>query len=505
MGDGVAMLQHVIAGFHCAFSLGNLAALCAGTVVGIIVGILPGLGPMVGMVVLLPFSFGLPPDIALSLLLGVFCGGYFGGGVPAVLMRTPGVPSSLITSFDGYPLTQQGEAQTALSAALLGSLGGGVISVVVLVFLAPLLAHVAASFGPPEYLAAGTFGVVLVVMAFRDRLFEGLLLLGLGFWFSTVGIDGATLSERFAFGTLVMQNGLDLVPICLGLFGVGQTLLMIERKLLQTSEMKLSRGTLDFSKLVRVLKYWKTLIRSGLIGTFVGLLPGTGSILASFMSYDVAKRLSPEKSRFGKGTPEGCLAAEAGNNAVPAGAMIPLLTLGIPGDAISAVLLGVFTINGIYPGPLLLLKQPVLINTIYWSMLLINLVAFAMLALWLRPFSMIVKVPGRLLAVVIMAVSLVGIYAVNTRMFDACVAVVMGVLGYILLRMDWPIVNLVMGVVLGDIMENRLRQTLSLGDGSLAILLQRPITVVILALTLLVIVVPLAIDFRKSRQNRQSG
>jgi putative tricarboxylic transport membrane protein len=499
------MFEHLILGFEAAFAPANLLALCAGSLVGVVVGILPGLGPMVGMVVLLPFSFSLPPEVALSLLLGVFCGGYFGGGVPAVLMRTPGVPSSLVTSFDGYPLTQRGEAQTALSATLLGSLGGGVISVVVLVFLAPLLAHVAASFGPPEYLAAGTFGVVLVVMAFRDRLYQGLLLLGLGFWFSTVGLDGATLSERFTFGTLMMQNGLDIVPICLGLFGVGQTLLLVERRILQTGEMKLSRGTLDFSKLLQVLRYWKTVVRSGLIGTFVGLLPGTGSILASFVSYDAAKRLSKEKERFGHGTPEGCLASEAGNNAVPAGAMIPLLTLGIPGDAISAVLLGVFTINGIYPGPLLLIKEPVLINTLYWSMLLINIVCFAMLALWLRPFSMIVKVPGRLLAVVIMAVSVVGIYSVNTRMFDAGVAVAMGVLGYILLRMEWPIVNLVMGVVLGDIMENRLRQTLSLGDGGLWILLQRPITVVILFLTMLVIVVPLLMDRRKARRRLETG
>ena len=494
------MIEHLAAGFQAAFAAANLIALVLGSLVGIVVGILPGLGPMVGMVVLLPFSFSLAPDVALSLLLGVFCGGYFGGGVPAVLMRTPGVPSSLITSFDGYPLTQKGEAQTALSAALLGSLAGGVISVMILVFLAPLLAHVAASFGPPEYLAAGTFGVVLVVMAFRHRLFEGLLLLGLGFWFSTVGIDGSTLSERFAFGTLVMQNGLDIVPICLGLFGVGQTLLLVERRILQTREMKLSRGTLDFTKLFQLLRYWKTLIRSGVIGTFVGLLPGTGSILASFVSYDTAKKMSGESERFGKGTPEGCMASEAGNNAVPAGAMVPLLTLGIPGDAISAVLLGVFTINGIYPGPLLLIKEPVLINTLYWSMLLINIVAFLMLALWLRPFALIVKVPGKLLAVVIMAVSVVGIYSVNTRLFDTCVAVAMGVLGYILLRMDWPIVNLVMGVVLGDIMENRLRQTLSLGDGSLGILLERPITLFILVLTLLVVVVPLILDRRKARR-----
>ncbi len=488
------MLEQLAVGFTTAFAPTNLAALLFGTVVGIVAGILPGLGPMVGMVVLLPFTFVFTPDVALSLLLGVFCGGYFGGAVPAVLMRTPGVPSSLITSFDGYPLTQKGEAQVALSAALLGSFGGGVISVVILVFLAPILAHVAASFGPPEYLTVALFGVVLVVMAFRDRLAQGLMLLGLGFWISTVGIDGPTLSPRFTFGTLIMQNGLHIVPVCLGLFGIGQTLLLVERDILKGKEVNLSRSTLDFSKLRASLRYWKTLIRSGVIGTFVGLLPGTGSILASFMSYDTAKRLSKEKERFGKGTPEGCLASEAGNNAVPAGAMIPLLTLGIPGDALSAVLLGVFTINGIYPGPLLLVKEPVLINTLYWSMLLINIAAFAMLAVWLRPFAMIVKVPSRLLAVVIMVISLVGIYAVNTRLFDAGVAVVMGVLGYVLLRLNWPIVNLVMGIVLGEIMENRLRQTLSLGEGSLAILFERPICVALLVLTVLIIAGPLILD-----------
>ncbi|MCF8063257.1 MAG: tripartite tricarboxylate transporter permease [Deltaproteobacteria bacterium] len=498
------MVEQLAAGFTAAFAPANLVALLFGTVVGIVVGILPGLGPMVGMVVLLPFSFAFTPDVALSLLLGVFCGGYFGGAVPAILMRTPGVPSSLITSFDGYPLTRKGEAQTALSAALLGSFGGGVISLWILVFLAPILAHVAASFGPPEYLTVAVFGVVLVVMAFRDRLAQGLMLLGLGFWISTVGIDGSTLGARFTFGTLIMQNGLHIIPVCLGLFGIGQTLLLVERDILRGREVHLSRSTLDFSKLWLALRYWRTLIRSGVIGTFVGLLPGTGSILASFMSYDAAKRLSKEKERFGKGTPEGCLASEAGNNAVPAGTMIPLLTLGIPGDALSAVLLGVFTINGIYPGPLLLVKEPVLINTLYWSMLLINVAAFAMLVVWLRPFAMIVKVPSRLLAVVIMVISLVGIYAVNTRLFDAGVAVVMGVLGYVLLRLNWPIVNLVMGIVLGEIMENRLRQTLSLGEGSLAILLGRPISMALLGLTVLIIAGPLILDRRRAKKAEKS-
>ncbi len=493
------MFEHLIEGVQAALTLANLAALVFGALVGIIVGILPGIGPMVGMVVFLPFTFALSPDVALSLLLGVFCGGYFGGAVPAILMRTPGVPSSLVTSFDGFPLTQRGEAQTALSAALLGSFGGGIISVLILVFLAPLLAHVAASFGPPEYFAAGLFGVVLVVMANRDKLGQGLLLLSLGLWMSTVGIDGATLCPRFNFGTLAMQNGLHIVPVCLGLFGVGQTLLLIERKILKTETMNLTGRTLDFSKLRLVLRYWKTLIKSGVIGTFVGLLPGTGSILASFMSYEAAKRSSKKPEEFGRGTPEGCLASEAGNNAVPAGAMIPLLTLGIPGEALSAVLLGVFTINGIYPGPLLLVKEPVLINTIYFSMFLINVAAFLMLAIWLRPFAMIVKVSPTLLAVNIMVISLVGIYAVNTRIFDAGVAVVMGVLGYILLRLNWPVVNLVMGVVLGEILENRLRESLSLGDGNPIIFLTRPISLGLIIVTVLIVVAPLILDRRRAR------
>jgi len=493
------VFEHLGAAVEATFTLANLVALVFGTLVGIVVGILPGIGPMVGMVVLLPFTFSLHPDVALSLLLGVFCGGYFGGGIPAVLMRTPGVPSSLITSFDGFPLTQQGRAQTGLSAVLMGSFSGGIISVFILIFLAPLLAHVAASFGPPEYFSAGLFGVTLVVMAYRHRLGQGLLLLGLGLWISTVGIDGPTLVPRYCFGTLAMQNGLHIVPVCLGLFGIGQSLLLLERRILQSETMSLTRRTLDFSQLKVTLKYWRTLIRSGVIGTFVGLLPGTGSILASFMSYEAAKRASKRPQDFGRGTPEGCLAAEAGNNAVPAGAMIPLLTLGIPGEALSAVLLGVFTINGIYPGPLLLIKEPVLINTLYLSMLLINLAAFAMLALWLRPFAMIVRVSNTALAAVIMVVSLVGIYAVNTRLFDAGLAVAMGVLGYVLLRLEWPIVNLVMGVVLGEILEQRLRESLSIAEGNPIIFLTRPISLSLIVATALIVVVPLWLDRRRAR------
>ncbi|MGX1096124.1 tripartite tricarboxylate transporter permease [Amorphus sp. MBR-141] len=481
----------ISAGFLAAFTPDNLVALVIGSVIGIIVGVLPGLGPLVGMVVLLPFTFQLAPDVALSLLLGVFCGGYFGGAVPAVLIRVPGVPSSIVTSFDGFPLTERGEAQTALSAALVGSLGGGLVSIVILVALAPLLSQVAASFGPPEFLAVAVFGILLVAVSFREKLGQAVLLIGLGFWLSTVGIDGPTLSPRFTFGIWEMQNGLDLVAVVLGLFGIGQALLLLEQGILKTDRLNLSRGSLDFSQIIKVLRYWRTLIRSGVIGTFIGLLPGPGSVLASFVAYDVAKRRSPHPEEFGRGTPEGCIAAEAGNNAVPAGALIPLLTLGIPGEALSALLLGVFTLNGIYPGPLLLIKEPVLISTLYWSMLLINIVSFAVLAIWLRPFALIVKVPKEIIAVGVIALSMVGIYAVNTRFFDCGVALAAGVVGYVLLRLGWPLVALVMGVVIGPIIENRLRETLSLGDGSPMILLERPICVGILLLSLVMVLAPL--------------
>jgi putative tricarboxylic transport membrane protein len=498
-------MEFLFDGFANAFAPANLIALVIGTWVGIVVGVLPGLGPMVGMVVLLPFTFALTADVALSLLLGVFCGGYFGGAVPAILLRTPGVPSSIVTSFDGFPLTERGEAQTALSAALVGSLGGGIISVLILVMLAPLLSQVAANFGPPEYLVAALFGVFLVVISFRRQLAQGVMLIGLGFWLSTVGIDGPTLSPRFNFGTWEMQNGLDVVALVLGLFGIGQSLLLLEQGILKTDKMNLSRSTLDFSKIASSLRYWKTLIRSGVLGTFIGLLPGPGSVLASFVAYDVAKRLSKHPEDFGKGTPEGCLAAEAGNNAVPAGALIPLLTLGIPGEALSALLLGVFTLNGIYPGPLLLIKEPVLISTLYWSMLLINIVAFVMLALWLRPFAMIVKVPHRILAVAVIVVSLVGIYAVNTRLFDCGVALAAGIMGYVLLRFGWPLVALIMGIVMGPIVEERLRETLSLGDGSLTILLERPITVSIIILAALILIGPPAWRSWRHRKQQPAG
>ncbi len=497
------MFEFMPEALAAAFSITNILALISGTFIGIVVGIMPGIGPMVGMVVILPFTFSLAPDIALSLLLGIYCGGYFGGAVPAILMRTPGVPSSLITSFDGFPLTQQGKAQTALSAALVGSFGGGVISIVMLFFLARLLALAATKFGSPEYFAVGFAGVVLVVMSSRKHLVRGVLLLCSGLWLSTVGIDSLTISSRYCFGILSMQTGLNIVPVCLGLFGIGQTLLLVERKILKSGQIHLTRRTLDFTKLIVAFKYWKTLIKSGVIGTILGLLPGFGSIMASFLSYEEAKRSSENPDEFGKGTPEGCLASEAGNNAVPAGAMIPLLTLGIPGDALSAVLMGIFTINGIYPGPLLLIKEPVLINTLYLSMMLINVFAFLMLALWLRPFAMIVKIKTSILAIVIMAVSTIGIYAVNTSIFDVCVALVAGVVGYILLRMRWPVVNLIVGIVLGSILEEKLRESLSIFEGNFLLFFTRPIPLAVAIMTGLLIIFPFIIKFIKTKKNHQ--
>ncbi len=490
--------NNLLIGAQSALEFQNLIALTLGSFMGVVVGILPGLGPMVGMVVLLPFSYALEPGTALSLLLGVFCGGYFGGGIPAVLMRTPGVPSSLVTSFDGFALTQKGESQKALSAVVVASFCGGIISVLFLIFLAPMLAQIAQQFAPEEYFMASLFGIVLVVMANRKQLAKSLILLSIGLWTSTVGLDVFTLSARYNFGFFSMQNGLQLAPICLGLFGIGQAFLLSEKAILQNSNnLQISKNTIDFGQIVQMFKKVKTIITSATIGTFVGLLPGTGTILASFLSYETAKKFSKKPEKFGTGEVEGCIASEAANNAVPAGAMIPLLTLGIPGDSISAVLLGVFTINGIYPGPLLLTSEPVLINEIYVSLLFINVFCFLLLAFCLRPFSMIVRIPNTILSPSILVLSLIGTYSINTSFFDVGVALTFGVLGYILLRFNWPTVNLVIGVVLGVLFEQRLREALSASDGNFFVFFERPISLSIFIATILTILVPCILDRRK--------
>ena len=495
-------LSLFLEGASHALQLTNMLMLALGSLVGIIVGILPGMGPMVGMVVLLPFSYALDAGSALSLLLGVFCGGYFGGGIPAVLMRTPGVPSSLITSFDGYPLTQRGESQLALSATIVGSFGGGIISVICLIFMAPILAGIAQNFAPEEYFSAALFGIVLVVMANRKKLLQSVILLSIGLWAACVGLDSTTLSARYNFGLTEMQSGLQITPVCLGLFGVGQALILAEKHILSSgASVHLSRSTLDLTKIWEVLRRWRTILVSGIVGTFVGLLPGTGSMLASFLSYETSRKLSKHPEKFGTGVPEGCIASEAGNNAVPAGAMIPLLTLGIPGDSISAILLGVFTVNGIYPGPLLLIKEPVLINELYISLLFINVFCLIMLILWLRPFAMIVKVPNGILSSIILVMSLVGIYSVNTSFFDVSVALIFGILGYLLLKFDWPIVNLVMGVVLGGIFEQRLREGLSNSGGNPLVFLERPISCAIIVATILTVIIPLYMDHRRAMKS----
>jgi putative tricarboxylic transport membrane protein len=493
-------LGNIVIAIQNAFTLVNIGFLFFGSLIGVIVGIIPGIGPMVGMVILLPFTFSIPTDQALSLLLGIFCGGYFGGAVPAVLIKSPGEPSSIWTAFDGYPMTQRGEAQTALSASLLGSLGGGVVSVVVLIFLAPALAHVAASFGSPEYFSASVFGATMLVMAYRKHLAASVLLLGLGMWLNCVGVDPGTMITRYDFGTLSLRNGFHIAPVCLGIYGIAQMLIIAERPILLTDSINLSRHTLDFSKLLIPLRHWKILIRASLVGTFVGLLPGPGSITASFMSYESAKWGSKHREKFGTGLVEGVMAAEAGDSAVPAGAMIPLLTLGIPGEAVSAVLLGILSVQGIYPGPLLLIKEPVLINEIYVSLFLIQISAFLMLALGLRSLAMIVKIPSTILSPTVVVIAFVGIYSLHLRFFDVGVALAFAVFGYILERLDWPAVSLIIGLVLGEIMEERLRESLSMSAGDPMIFIERPISLIILIVTALVIIVPLTMDYRRRKR-----
>ncbi len=495
-----------IEALQASFALENVLFMLIGTLLGAIVGIIPGLGALVGIVIILPITFTLEPNVAISMLLGVYCACYYTGAIPAVLLRTPGTPQSLITCYDGFPLTQQGKPDLAMSACFTGSFVGGIISLLLLICIAPILAKAAASFGPPEFFAVALFGMCFVVMTGRTNMGLSVALAALGIFISTIGYDDATMFPRYCFGIDAIQRGIDLVPLAMGLFGVSQAMNLAGKKILPDGTSLSSAKRLDFSNIVKCFKYWKTMVFSAFSGTFVGLIPGTGALLGSLLAYEGSKRItSKEPERYGTGTPEGILASEAGNNATPAGALIPLLTLGIPGDVVSALLGVIFITNGIFPGPMLISSEPVLITGIYISLLFVNVVAFVILALWLRACIHVVRVPGDVLSVSITILAFLGVYAVNSSLNDIYITLFFSVLGYLFLRLKWQILPLILGVVLGNIIEVRLRNTLGLSDGDIFVLFTRPLSCFFMICTIMTIVIPFALGIHKKRKARKQA
>ncbi|MGI6334688.1 MAG: tripartite tricarboxylate transporter permease [Saccharofermentanales bacterium] len=476
----------------------NLLMMNIGVAAGIIIGALPGLSVILAIALLLPLTFGMDSIAGMYLLLGAYCGGTYGGSITAILINTPGTPAASATMFDGYKLAQKGRAGDALKAALVASTIGGVISCFALIFIAPPLASMALKFGPPEYFALCLFGLTIVVSISSKNLLRGLISGGLGLLLSTVGIDATEGIPRFMFGNQQLLSGIKPVIVMLGMFAVSE---MMEKS---RSVIERTQISTDFSKATMKIKdiliHWKVILKSSIIGVIIGAIPGTGGAISAFFSYNEAKRTSKHPELFGTGVIEGVIAPESGNNAVTGATLIPLLTLGIPGDTAVAVLMGALTMQGITPGPDLFTSGRYWVNSIMVGLLIINIFMLLQGTLFIRAFANVARVPFSVLVPCIMVLCTLGAFAVVNTTFDIFLMLVFGFVGYLLKRFDFPIPPLTIALVLGELTENNLRRSMILSKGDISIFFTRPIALLFMAIAAFSLFFPILRDALKSHK-----
>lgn len=464
------------------FTVTNLLMMNLGMAAGIIIGALPGLSALLAVTVVLPFTFGMESLPGMYLLLGTYCGATYGGSITAILINTPGTPNAACTVLDGYPLAKGGRAADALETALVGSTFGGLFSCGVLFFLAPLIASYALKFGAPEYFALCVFGIVIVITLIGDSLRKGALMAFLGLLISTIGIDSISSTSRFMFGNPNLLAGVQTVALMLGIFAVGEIMVQSEN-----SAAARKKDRVEFQKrtvnLPALLKYWKTMFRSSVIGVGIGAVPGTGGAIAAFISYSLAKKRSKEAQEFGNGSLEGVIAPETANNAVTGAALIPLLTLGIPGDACMAVFYGALVMQGITPGPSLFTQDKYWVYCIMIGLFVVNIFMYLQGHMFAKAFANVTKIPFCVLVPCIMMFCLLGAYAIRNLFFDIVVMLLFGFVAFFLKRCNYPMPPLAIGVVLGQLTENNLRRSVALSNGGFSIFLQRPIALTILIIS----------------------
>ncbi|ONI80135.1 transporter [Saccharothrix sp. ALI-22-I] len=481
-------LSPVLDGFGVVLEPTNLLYCLIGVVVGMLIGVLPGLGPAATIAILLPVTIGIEPVSSIIMLAGIFYGAQYGGTITSVLLRLPGEASSVVTVFDGHALARQGRAGTALGIAAIGSFIGGTVSIVALSLLAPLVAGFALDFGPPEYTALAMLGILLVSTVSSGHRLKALAAACIGLLLATVGRDGFTGAERFTFDNLSLADGLDFVPIAMGLFGLGEILYNLEERHRATQTP------------VTVANVWPSkadlrqssgaIGRGSVLGFVLGILPGGGATLSSLAAYAWEKRRAKDPERFGKGAVEGVAAPETANNAAATSSFIPLLTLGIPANATMAVIFGALLIQGVSPGPQLVTQEPELfwgvVNSMYIGNILLLIMSIPLVGLFVK----ILRVRATVLAPITVLITLVGVYTVNNDVFDIVLVIVFGAVGYLMKKLGFDPGPLVLAFVLGSLLEDSLRRSLLIFDGDPTGFFTRPISGVLLATFVLVIVVP---------------
>ena len=462
-------------------SIDNFIAIAAGVLVGVIVGAIPGLTATMAVALALPFTFSLEPVTAILLLVGIYKGGMYGGSITAILIRTPGSPAAACTLLDGYPLAQQGNAKKALKTALYSSCVADLISNIALIFFAGYLAKIALNFGPPEYFWLICFSLTIIVSVSGDSVIKGLIAASLGIIVSTIGLDAVYGSQRLTFDSYDLMDRVSFIPLLIGLFAIPEVFEFYTSKIVPHVRSAVSGASLSFSEFKRCLK---SIIRGSLIGVVIGAIPGTGATAAAFISYSEAKRNSPRKDKFGKGEVEGVAASEAGNSGVAGATLIPLLSLGIPGDVITAIILGAFMIHGLTPGPVLFQENLTMVYALFCGILVSSAVLVVVGNTAIRYFSLIAEIPKSILLPIVLMFCVYGAYAVNNSTFDIGLMLLFGLLGFIFNRAGIASAPFLIGFILGPMFEDNLRRTFLISKGDPSIFFRGPITWLFVSLTI---------------------
>ncbi|WP_103535017.1 tripartite tricarboxylate transporter permease [Streptomyces sp. SM11] len=495
-------LQGLINGFGVAFTPQNLLFVFLGVLMGTVIGMLPGLGPISAISLMIPIAFTMDPTSAIIMLSGVYYGAIFGGSTSSILLNAPGVAGTVATSFDGYPMARKGQAGKALSIAAIASFTGGTIGVVGLMLVAPSLSSLAVSFGPAEYFSLMALGLTAVVSLSGNNLTKGLISGTVGVMIALIGIDSQTSVQRFTFGQIELYEGVEFLIVALGVFALAEVFVMLTRRGGGSGK----EGTISSLRLnKRELKEISGPAgRGSVLGFFIGVLPGAGATVASFLSYSFEKRLAKDGKTFGKGNPKGVAAPEAANNSAAVGSFVPLLTLGVPGSGTTAVLLGALLVLGVQPGPLLMTEQPDMFWGVVASMYIGNIVLLILNLPLIPLFAKVLKTPQTLLLPLVVVFCVVGVYGQSFSTFDLWMLVGFGVLGFLMRSNGFPAAPLILGLILGGLMEKSMRQALLISSGDFSTFVTKPISGALLGLAVLSMVAPLYGSWRRGRRTRQA-
>ena len=481
------LLHNLAVGFSVCANPIVLLYCFIGVVAGVIIGALPGLGPATGIAILLPLTYGMDPVAGIVMLTGIYYGAMYGGSITAILINTPGDSAAVMTTLDGYPMAVKGRPAQALGMAAYSSILGGSVSVVIFMLLAPVIAGFALAFSPAEYFALMVLGLTSIAGMTGDDPLKGFLAAGLGLFVSTIGMDAVQGTQRFTFGSVQLMSGIDFIPVAMGLFGIGEIIYSSAHK--SKEKITITRDDLRFRNMLPTREEWKICLphiaRGTLLGFFVGVLPGAGATIASFLSYDLAKKTSKRGDQFGTGVIEGIAAPESANNAASMGAMVPMLTLGVPGSGSTAIMMGALLMFGMTPGPFLFQKSPDFAWGLIASMYIGNVILLLLVVCALPLFVTVLKVRPGVLNGVVIGFILMGSYAMNNRLFDVAVTLVFGAIGFFFKKLKIPAAPMVLAIVLGYITETNLRQAMIMNKGHFLAVISRPISAVILTIAVL--------------------